>query len=57
MIYSYGSFYGNKFSNIGISKILKLFIHMVLFYGYRVLKMGMQRKCVSFYLYGSFSWL
>ena len=33
------------------------FIHMVLFYGYKVLKMCMQRKCVSFYSYGSFSWL
>ena len=31
-------FYGYKFSNIGISKILKLLIHVVLFYRYRVLK-------------------
>ena len=38
----------------GISKILKQFIPMVLFYGYKFLKMGMQGKCVSFYSYSSF---
>ena len=30
---------------------------MVLFYGYKFSNMGMQGKCVSFYLYGSFLWL
>ena len=30
------------------------FIHMVLFYSYKFLNMGMQGKCVSFYLYSSF---
>ena len=27
---------------------------MFIFYGYKFLKMGMQRKCVSFYSYGFF---
>ena len=30
---------------------------MVLFYGYKFLKMGMQGKCMHFYSYGSFLWL
>ena len=38
----------------GINKILKQFIHMVLFYSRKFLKMGMQGKCVSFYSCGSF---
>ena len=34
-----------------------LFIHMILVYGYKFSNMGIQGKCVSFYLYGSFLWL
>ena len=30
------------------------YIHMVLFYNYKFLNMGMQGKCVSFYSHGSF---
>ena len=45
-IYSYEGFlYGVN---------VHVFIPMVLFYSYKFSNIGIQRKCVSFYFYGSF---